>query len=564
MSLLANDPETQNLLALPRRQARGSAPVVVLPAEAGSPSAIAGGAYEGASRIDREVALWSPNLNSVDADILPDKDMADARSRDSLRNDAFVAGGDAVLKDGIVGSLFALNAKPNSETLKTQNKAMDDTWAEEFQAEAENKFTLAVESNDNWIDAERKNTLTEMVRLALGVHLMGGEVLASAEWIREAYRPFSTAIKMIDLDRLSTPPGKKEDRFLKAGVAKDRYGAPIGYHIRQAHPSDWMDAEAYQWSYVPARKPWGRRQIIHIFENTRPDQTRGVSAMVSMLSEMRMTKRFRRTMLENAIVNATYAATIESDMPSEAIYQALGGGNLSQAEITKLIQSYGAGYLASVSAYIGERGHKLDGVKVPHLFPGTRLNLRPAGQGGPLGTEFEQSLLRYIAANLGISYEQLSKDYSNSNYSSTKAALAETEKFMNSRKKIIADRFATFVYALWLEEAISRGEITSLPRNAPLFWEGLNKEAYTACEWVGASQGQIDELKETQAAALRIRNHLSTYEIELGKLGRDWRKVFKQAEIERKLMEDRGLVLEADNMLNAASGEARQTENADA
>ena len=46
------------------------------------------------------------------------------------------------------------------------------------------------------------------------------------------------------------------------------------------------------------------------------------------------------------------------------------------------------------------------------------------GKGGPLGQEFEQSLLRYIAAALGVSYEQLSKDYSQTNYSSARAAMA--------------------------------------------------------------------------------------------------------------------------------------------
>jgi len=66
-------------------------------------------------------------------------------------------------------------------------------------------------------------------------------------------------------------------------------------------------------------------------------------------------------------------------------------------------------------------------------------------------------------------------------------------------------------------------------------------DAYCACDWIGAGRGQIDELKETQAAILRIKSGLSTYEDELGRLGKDWRKTLKQRARERKVATDLGL-----------------------
>jgi capsid protein len=73
-----------------------------------------------------------------------------------------------------------------------------------------------------------------------------------------------------------------------------------------------------------------------------------------------------------------------------------------------------------------------------------------------------------------------------------------------------------------------------------------------------AALGQIDELKETQAAVLRIKFGLSTHEIELSKQGQDWRKINKQLERERKDREKRGIVLIEDNSVNAASGTPRE------
>lgn len=547
--ITTDDPDFAALLGVARKTSEvAEVPAsLTTPEQAGS-QLVMNGAYEGASRFDNQVALWTPRLNSADGDILPEKAIIDARSRDSIRNDAYVQSGQDIHKDNIVGSMYALNAKPEYKVL-----GLDEKWAEEFQEEAETKFTLYAESPSNWIDASRGGTLTSLVRQAVGTHLACGEALASVEWMRDGTRPFHTAVQMIDLDRLSNPNGISDTPTLRGGIERNSYGAAIGYHIRMAHPGDYMNDDKWRWKYVNARKPWGRLQMLHLFERIRPDQTRGVTSMVAALKELRITKKFRDIVLQNAVVNATYAASIESDMPSEAVFAALGGGT---GDIGKAINGYAGAYLSAIGAYSGSaRNLQIDGVKIPHLFPGTKLQLRPAGQGGPLGTEFEQSLLRYISAMLGVSYEQLSRDYSQTNYSAVRAAMTETWKYMQSRKKIVADRFASHIYELWLEEAINSGAIESMPRNAPSFYEGQNKEAYTACEWVGASKGQIDELKETQAAALRIRNGLSTWEDELARLGKDWRKVFAQRQREERIMKERGLdFLGKDNMMNAASG----------
>lgn len=522
-------------------------------------SAVAGGAYEGAERFSNELMTWNPSRGSADADILPDKDLVDARSRDSARNDAYVKSGINQHKDTIVGSHFRLNSKPNTAIL-----GLDDTWAEEFQEEVEAKFTAWAESPRNWVDSGRRMTLTDHVRLAVGVQMMAGEVFAVCDWLDdEKDRPFFTAMQMIDGDRVADPPivYPRNDR-LRGGILHNTRGRALGYFIRKRHPLDpyTHTIEDNQFEYITAETEWGRPKVLHIYEMFRPEQSRGISHMVAALKELHMTKHFRDVMLQNAVVNATYAASIESELPSEAVFAQMGGGD---KDMTKAINNYASAYMANVAQYMGSnRSAYLNGVKIPHFFPGTRLQLRPATQGGPLGTEFEASLLRYIAANLDLSYEQLSRDYSGINYSTLKGSLNETHKGMQSRKKSTADRYATNVFLLWLEEAFAKREITSLPRRAPNFWDGLNREAYGACEWIGGSKGQIDELKETQAAVLRLKNNLSTDEDELARLGKDWRTVYKQKAREKKMRASLGIENDADlaeqNMMNAASGTPRE------
>lgn len=519
------------------------------------------GGYDGAATFDRQITSWNPPIRSADADILPNKDILDARARDIWRNDAYVAAGAMQHKDSIVGSMFVLNAKPNGEIL-----GWDDGRIEAFQTEVEAKFQTWAESPHKWVDASRQNDLTELVRLAVGVYVFAGEMLATAEWIDRKRREYKTAIQMIDTDRLRTPYEKEDDPLVRAGIRHDSYGAPVSAYIRVRHPSDYRNmlmTDALAYKQVGFWKPWGRPQVIHIREQQRVDQTRGVSEIVAGLKGLAITQKFRDVTLQNAVINATYAATIESELPTEILYNQLGSGNIGDQ-----IGNYASTYLGLINEYASNANHmRIDGAKIPHLFPGTKFNLMPAGNPGGVGQDFETSLLRYVAASLNLSYEELSRDFSKVNYSSARAGMLQTWRGMQSRKKIVADHLANMIYRLWLEEAINNDRLDSVRASeAGMFYnedghQNMMWDALTRADWIGASRGQIDELKETQASVLRIKFGLSTHEDELSKQGKDWRKVFAQLERETKMREEMGIVLEESNAVNAASGSPREAEN---
>ncbi|EBS4441597.1 phage portal protein, partial [Salmonella enterica] len=102
---------------------------------------------------------------------------------------------------------------------------------------------------------------------------------------------------------------------------------------------------------------------------------------------------------------------------------------------------------------------KLGGVKIPHLYPGDELNLQTAQDSDNGFSALEQALLRYIAAGLGVSYEQLSRDYSQVSYSSARASANESWRYFLGRRRFIAGRLATQMFSCWLEEALIRGVI---------------------------------------------------------------------------------------------------------
>jgi lambda family phage portal protein len=495
-----------------------------------------GGAHEGADRLSRELGMWNPAIRSPDAENNPVKVILDARSRDLVRNTGYMNGAVAIHRDSIVGAQFRLNAKPDYRVL-----GLTEDWAEAFQTEVESKFTLYVESDSCWADAARMNTLTGLVRMGIGLFFFGGEVLGTMEWMKATGRPYRTALQLVDADRLSNPNDMSDSDFLRRGVERDMRGAPQAYHIRMAHPNDvaMLSGNNYKWARVPVRKPWGRLMVMHIIEQMRPDQTRGIAEMTSVLKQMRMTSKFQDITLQNAVVNATFAAAIESELPPDLAFQSIGVGETPT--------TYAANMLAAIAEYQGgARNLNIDGVKIPHLYPNTKLKLYPASSPGGVGEGFEQSLLRNVASALGLSYEQFSRDYTQTNYSSARASMNETWKYMQSRKKSVADRIASSFYSCWLEEAINAGSLDCLRGiNAPSFYEGLNKDAYCKATWIGASRGQIDEMKETQAAVLRVTSGLSTREIECAKLGNDYREIFEQLLREKQMAEKNGLEFNA-------------------
>lgn len=495
------------------------------------------GGLEAANRVSREMATWDANPLPLDALLRFDKDTIDDRARDVTLNDGYAAGVVAIHKDNIVGNQFRLNSQPDADVLGVD----DDAWLQEFQLQVEARFNNTADSTRHWLDASGMNDFTSLIRQAIGMFLVHGEVLAVAEWIGNAKRPYATAIQMISPKRLSNPYNLADDEHFQNGVERDVYGRALAYHIREAHPFDFRQPEKnYRWKRVEAETAWGRQQVIHIIEQLLPDQTRGISEMVSVLKQMRMTRRFQDVELQQAVLQATYAASIESDLPPQLIAEIMGA-NPNAPSFGEAAKSM----LSSILHHRATNNLQLDGARIPVLHPNTKLNLQQLGQPSGVGSSYEQSLLRHVAAGLGVSYEQFSRDYTQTNYSSARASMNETFKFMQSRKKMVADRFATAIYRLWLEEQINLGNIP-LPKGKGKMWIYKNPEIFDAlakCSWIGAARGQIDEMKETQASILKVKFGLATMEMEAAKYGLDWREVLKQRKREQDFVKELGIEL---------------------
>jgi lambda family phage portal protein len=479
--------------------------------------------FRGADLLSQELGGWTPNLTAPAGELWGHRDPLVARSQDIVRNNGFAAGVKQTLVDSVIGSSWRLAPRPNWRALGIDFRVAA-AWSRDVAA----KWRSYADDHGCWIDASRRQRFAGLLRTQFITTFLSGEHCSVVKWLPNRMGPgrarYATAFQLIDPDRLSNPHNMPELPSLRQGVRLGEHGEPLGYHFRDAHPADWPNALATQtWTYVPRETPWGRALAIHGFETERDGQVRGKPPMAAIIESLRMLDVYERGEAASTILNSLYAATLETEFGAdpELAKEIFGSDPATQAVLPPNIDM------------------RLRGAKVVTLPPGVRLKFNaPARPAAAQFKEFEAAFLRRVAAATGLAYEQVSRDYSQTNYSSARAALLESWKFMTNRFEFMASTFADVVYACWLEEAIDNGEVT-LPKGAPSFYDALSD--WVSCRWIGPGRGWIDPVKEVQASVMKIDAGLSTLEDEAAEQGKDWLENAEQRAYEFGELKELGL-----------------------
>ena len=470
-------------------------------------------AYSGASVMRKELAQWTPMMEPPDAELLPEWSTLVARSRDLSRNHGIAASAFQTLTDNIVGTGFRLAAQPDYRAL---GKTIE--WSEGWSRKTESLWRAYAESC--YFDAAEKLNFASMTSMVLRTSFLSGEIFALPLWLERRRTPFATAYQLLEGDRISNPYYRPDGETLRGGIEIDSYGKELAYHVRKAGNDEYWMVPGYYlmtgtWERIPAETEWGRKRVIHIYDQDRVGQTRGKPVLASILEQFKMFDHYQRSELQSSIVNALVAGFIETPM--------------DQAQIADLMGGDPNGYLARKNEW---KTQLKGGAMIP-LYPGDKLASfapsRPTSQYDP----FTLTQLRHIATALNIPYELLIKDFSKTNYSSARAALLEAWRYFYSRRKWLQDNWCVPVYELWLEEAVNKGLI-----DAPGYYEGFNSYFYSRAKWIGSGRGWIDPVKEAQAAIVRMDAGISTLEMECAEQGSDWQDVLEQRAREYMRMKD--------------------------
>lgn len=468
--------------------------------------------FDGA-RYDRLVSDWVTSTNSLDADLRKGLKTLRQRSRDLAQNNDYVRNALRVIENNVVGQGITMQAsvrmRRGNRMDDTTNAAIEAAWAK-------------------WKRARYCHTagilsFADIERLAIRSVADSGEV-----FIRMVRQQFGggrvpMGLEVIEADRLdvdNNEVAKGTGNEVRMGVERDQWGRPVAYHFKAQHPGDYplavsgtVDGRTIQ---VPAD------QVIHLYRQERPGQTRGFPWIASAIMRMHHLNGFTEAEVIAARAEACRMGFIT--LPED---DAMQDGSQDDQPVSNF-----------------EPG------KIERLLPGeTYTEAKPTRPGGTF-EPFVRAMLRSMAAGIGVSYATLSRDYSDANYSSSRLSLLDDRDQWRVLQSWMIECFHRRVFEEWLDLAVLSGELQLTQYEA-------NPEPFKAVRWIPRGWQWVDPAKEMSAYKDAVRCGFTTLADVVAAQGGDLEDLMQQRRRELDMAEELGLTLDTDPHEVAGNGAAQ-------
>ena len=408
---------------------------------------------------------WMAGASSEDTELMTSLPLMRDRSRQMIRGNPHAANLQRIIEDNVVGTGIGMQCQIKNAD-GTLNQALNDqieaAWAE-------------------WSEAETCHTagqlsLTDLLRLAMGGVFADGEALIRI--VPQAFGggkiPF--ALEMIEPDLLyengQGTSRTTQGATVRLGVEVDEWLRPQAYWMRSSHPGDVTALSALsaaQAKRIPAS------DMLHLYVVKRWPQTRGVPWMHMALMRMRDMGKYTEAELVAARAAACIVGFVQQDLGT-----APGASYDSKRKAPTFVKS--------------EPG------VFQRLLPGeTFSGFSPSRPNANLST-FMCYMLREVAAGVGVSYEALSRDYSQSNYSSSRLALLNERDLWRTLQHWLIRNYLVKIYRRWLDAAVISGAV-KLPADYY-----TNKKPYQEVRFKPRGWSWVDPAKEVRAYADAVKN----------------------------------------------------------
>lgn len=411
------------------------------------------------------------------------------------------------------------------------------TGDEEDDAELHEMFLMWAEH----AGADGNTTLWELQRQAFRSVVCSGEALWQIVTIPQRddpRRPVPVAINPLDPKQLSLDPVAPVEKGLEfiQGVEVDAFGRPVWYHITAssdkgfqtgvtdkqigvagsadfAMPQNLQDGQ-FEFNTGASGKKGVKvpaREIIHIYEKLRPGQIRGEPKLAPVLDALQQDRDMITYEMASAKIAAAFAVFITSDAEGD-----LSG--LSEAEEDEEVSG-------SNEDGQGNPFYRVEGGAVNQLQPGEKVEQVNSNRPSDKMAPFRDMIDGDIAASLSIRRTDLNRDYSGANYSSMRAAQLDVRRGLDPTQNWFGDSVSCEVWRRTLMLFATAANVTPPTIDAEL-------REFMRCKAMPVGHPFVDPDKDGKAAIQNIRGSLSTWQEEVGKRGKDARRVKQQLETE--------------------------------
>lgn len=317
------------------------------------------------------------------------------------------------------------------------------------------------------------------------------------------------SLQVIESDHLdenfNVPPsnGKNEIRM---GVEITTLGRPVAYHIFDRHPGDNLN---FAIGANPKRIRVPAAEIIHFFRHERPGQTRGYSWLASVSNVVRQLGAFIESSAIRKRIEAAIMYFIQrtqgDDLPDD-----------DEDEVT------------------GQRIKEVAPGKIEYLEEGETVISPPITSNPAADAQFVETQLQQFAAGTNSSTEMISRDFTKSNYSSSRLSLGVARDNYMVLQQWMEGNFHQKLF----EEFMFRGYLADV-FNFPNFLK--NEELYNQAKWLPRRWPSVDPYKDVLANVIKIDNMFATHSEILSEDGKDFEETVLQVKKEREFMKLHGV-----------------------
>jgi lambda family phage portal protein len=441
---------------------------------------------------------------SADSELSTNLAALRARSRQMIRDSSYAKRAQLIVVNNVIGTGVGMQAQVDTIRGSAATRVNDAIEAAYFE----------------WCRADSCHTggalhFHDLERAAMGQVFEAGEIL-----IRKHYRPFGDsavplALELIEPERLASElvdpsMGISTGNDFRMGIEVDAFGRAAFYWIRSLHPGD-MRARAGavdRFERVPAA------DIFHLRVVERWPQARGVPWLHTSLRKLDDLNEYSQHEVSAARASAAYFATIETAEENNPL-------------------------VTDTDASTGTQMMDIDPLTIQELRPGEKLNFHTPNRPNPGLDPFMRAMLREVAAGCGPSYESLSKDYSQSNYSSSRLALLDDRDLYKTLQQWWIRSFREPLHQLWIQQAVLAGAVTGISASA----YAADPAKYSAVLFKPRGWSWVDPTKEVAAYKEAIKAGITTITDVIAATGggMDIEDVIKTRKRELALFADAGI-----------------------
>lgn len=408
---------------------------------------------------------WKPSSKSADEMLRQSAKLLRSRARDLIRNYGVVSGAIKKFTNNVVFKGIKPQTDPNTleKDFREWQKAV--RWREKE----------ALICRHLWSDGE------------ILIHYYVSPTLANKGIV-------PLGVELIECDHLDeTIHGIQENgNKAKRGIEYNQEGYPVAYHLFEDHPGDSM------FSVFGKKRRVLARDIEHIFTRERASQNRGEPWLTSLLMECKDLSEYKNSERLAARLASAFGIFIKSSIPESMTSNLLGG----DGETT-----------------ISDLPDYLEPARIQPLPVGTEIQTAEVKRPGNNYEPYVKQSGKDQSAALGMSYAAYSNDYTDSSYSSERAARLEERRGYQCLQVILIEMAESPTLERFRKFGVIAGRI--YPENTIVRWQ------VPGWPWV-------DPDKDSRAAERDLKNGLTSRHKIHSDRGTDYDETMRELEQEKQ------------------------------